>query len=305
MSDTKPPHCPLTPEEAHIIEHKGTEQPFTGEYNDHFRNGLYVCRRCEAPLYRSFDKFDSGCGWPSFDDELSNAIYRLPDADGRRTEILCRACDAHLGHVFLGEKKTEKDTRHCVNSLSMRFLPFDTLLTRALQNEKHLDVIFVAGGCFWGIEYYYELAEGVLATAVGYCGGETTSPTYSAVCRGDTGHAETVAVIFDTRRVTVNALYQLFFEIHDSTQVNRQGPDIGPQYRSEIFTVNEVQREVVQSLIQVLKDRQMPVATQVTPYGRFWLAEVEHEHYYRARGDIPTCHIRHKLFNHNDSDLTS
>ena len=278
---------PLTPEEARVLLKKGTEAAFTGEYWDHKAEGMYACRHCGALLYRSEDKFDSKCGWPSFDDELPHAVRRAPDADGRRTEILCAHCNGHLGHVFLGEKMTPKDTRHCVNSLSMEFISKeDVKLGRAI----------FAGGCFWGVEHLLQQSPGVLATTVGYIGGGVEQPTYEQVCSKTTGHAEAVEVIFDPARTDFEILTKLFLEIHDPTQVDRQGPDVGEQYRSAIFFVDDEQKDIAQKLLEVLRKKGMKIATEIVPAGKFWPAEAYHQDYYLKKKTQPYCHAWTKRF---------
>ena len=279
---------PLTPEEARVILQKGTERAFTGEFWNHKEKGTYVCRQCDAPLYRSDDKFDSRCGWPSFDDEIAGAVKRQPDADGRRTEILCARCGGHLGHVFTGEGFTAKDVRHCVNSISLKFVPADA-------HVKKERAIF-AGGCFWGVEYHFEKVPGVISVVSGYIGGKKDNPTYEEVCRKDTGHAEAVEVVYDSDKVTYETLAKLFFEIHDPTQVDRQGPDVGNQYRSEIFTLNDGQKEIAGKLIGILKEKGYKVATKVTPAGPFWKAEDYHQDYYEKHRKEPYCHKYTKRF---------
>ena len=277
----------LTPEEEAVIVGKGTERPFTGEYTDQFAAGIYTCKRCGAMLYRSQDKFPSHCGWPSFDNAIPGAVKQTPDADGLRTEITCANCGAHLGHVFTGEHLTAKDTRYCVNSISMLFLPEDKV-----QYGK----AYFAGGCFWGVQYLLEQQPGVLRTTVGYTGGHTERPTYQEVCTGTTGHAETVEVLYDPVRVSFEALAQLFFEIHDPTQVGGQGPDHGDQYRSAIFYTTDEQKQVAEKLIADLKGRGMNVVTEVAPAGPFWTAEDYHQEYYQKQGGTLACHARKKLW---------
>jgi peptide methionine sulfoxide reductase msrA/msrB len=279
----------LTPEEERVIVHKGTEPPFSGQYDKSTAMGTYVCRRCDVALYRSDEKFDAGCGWPSFDAEVPGAVKRTPDADGRRTEITCAACNAHLGHVFTGEKLTPRDTRHCVNSISLGFVP------RASETNRFGRAVF-AGGCFWGVEYYLQREPGVIRTLVGYTGGTVESPTYEQVCRHTTGHAEAVEVIFDPQRTRFETLARLFLEIHDPTEVDRQGPDIGAQYRSVIFYTDEDQRQTAEKLLALLRARGLAVATRVEPAARFWPAEPKHRDYYLRNGKTPYCHARVKRF---------
>lgn len=278
----------LTAEEQHVIVDKGTERPFTGKYDNFYGTGTYICKRCNTPLFRSKDKFDAGCGWPSFDDAIPGAVISHPDPDGMRTEVECANCGAHLGHVFLNEGFTDKEARYCINSISMKFIP-DSLSEK--NDAVKTDTAIFAGGCFWGVQYYMEKEKGVISTTVGYTGGHTSNPTYKEVCSGTTGHAEAIQIVFDPSMVTYEKLARLFFDIHDPTQVNRQGPDIGFQYRSAIFYLNDDQKKITEKLINLLKDKGYKVATEVTKASTFWKAEDYHQEYYDNNGEKPYCHV--------------
>jgi peptide methionine sulfoxide reductase msrA/msrB len=288
----------LTPEEEYVIVYKGTEAPFTGEYLNNKEPGTYVCKRCGAQLYRSSDKFDSHCGWPSFDDEIPGAVKRVPDPDGYRTEIVCANCGAHLGHVFMDEGLTKKNVRHCVNSISMVFVPAAKADANDPNdpNSKPSNKAYFAGGCFWGVDYWLKSAPGVISVTAGYMGGTTKNPTYKQVCTGTTGHAETVEVVFDPNKTNYEDLAKLFFEIHDPTQRNRQGPDIGYQYRSAIFYADQQQKQIAERLIEQLKKKGVKVVTSVETAKEFWPAEDYHQDYYGKTGGTPYCHIRTKRF---------
>ncbi len=285
----------LTPEEERIIIHKGTEAPFTGKYDKFKETGTYVCKRCGTPLYRSSDKFDAHCGWPAFDDEIAGAVKRLPDPDGMRTEIECAKCGAHLGHVFVGEELTAKDTRHCVNSLSMEFT--SAILSPDLSvGSPATDTAIFAGGCFWGVEYYMQKIKGVISTEVGYTGGKTEKPTYKEVCAGNSGHYEAIEVVFNPAETSYEIVAKMFFETHDPTQWNHQGPDWGEQYRSAVFYRNEEQKDIALKLINQLKEKGFKVVTEIIPAKTFWKAEDYHQDYYDHKGSTPYCHGYVKRF---------
>ncbi len=275
----------LTPEEEAVIIGKGTERPFSGKFLNNKNRGLYICKRCNEPLFWSDYKFDSSCGWPGFDDEIQNAVRSIPDPDGLRTEIVCENCGAHLGHVFTGEGFTEKNLRHCVNSVSLDFISEDKIAT----------AIF-AGGCFWGVQYHFEKVDGVYSTSVGYTGGSFDNPTYLDVLRGDTGHYEAIEIRYNPEKVDFESLAKLFFEIHDSTQTNGQGPDIGDQYLSAIFYIDSNQKKTSEKLISILKDKNIDAATELIEATIFWKAEDYHQLYYEKNNKLPYCHVYRKIF---------
>ncbi len=278
----------LTPELLYIIQNKGTEHPFTGEYCDSETPGTYLCRQCGLALFHADDKFHSGCGWPSFDFAIKDHVKEFPDADGKRTEILCAHCDAHLGHVFTGENFTDKNTRHCVNSASLDFVPDTTVL----DTEEAI----LAAGCFWGVEYYLKKLPGVLKTEVGYSGGHKDKPTYEEICHKNTGHYEVIRVIYDPKQLSYEELLKYFFEIHDPTQINGQGPDQGEQYLSAIFYYNAMQKQTAEKVIKELCDLGYAVATTLKPAHIFWPAETYHQGYYTKTGKTPYCHQYTKRF---------
>jgi peptide methionine sulfoxide reductase msrA/msrB len=289
FSQEKLPYNSLSKQETFVIENKGTEAPFTGKYTDFTAKGTYVCKKCGSALYYSSSKFKSDCGWPSFDDEIKGAVKRYPDPDGMRTEIECANCGAHLGHVFTGERLTAKNIRHCVNSISLDFVPSQ------VDPGRYGTAIF-AGGCFWGVEYFLQKSPGVISVTSGFIGGHVKNPSYKEVCTGRTGHAEAVKVIYDPDKTTYDKLLRLFLEIHDPTQVGGQGPDLGDQYRSEIFYMNDEQKKFADTDIGILKSKGLKIATAVTKASEFYEAEDYHQDYYFRNGKVPYCHAYTKRF---------
>ncbi|MFA5077572.1 MAG: bifunctional methionine sulfoxide reductase B/A protein [Candidatus Micrarchaeia archaeon] len=271
----------LTKKEENVIIGKGTESPFSGEYNDFFKVGVYVCRRCGALLYRSADKFKSDCGWPSFDDAIPGAVKRLRDADGARTEILCSTCGGHLGHVFEGEKLTSKNTRYCVNSLSMKFIP---------EGKMKFEQIVVGAGCFWCTEAVFSMVKGVISLTPGYAGGTTANPTYEQVCTGKTGHAEVLRITYNKKSVSIEKLLDSFFTMHDPTSLNKQGSDIGTQYHSIILYSTLQQKKAVDKFVNKIKGTYtQPIVTEVKKLTTFYPAEDYHKDYFHKNPHNPYC----------------
>ena len=287
----------LTPEQYKVTQERGTEVPFLNAYWDNHAPGIYVDVVSGEPLFSSTDKFDSGTGWPSFSGLLDpKAVRKNIDMSSgmRRVEVRSRLGDNHLGHVFRDGPPPEH-IRYCINSAALRFVPADKLESegygqyrRLFSNAKtQTRTALFAAGCFWHVEESFSSLPGVLRTEAGYSGGTAQDPTYQQVCAGKTGHAETVRVEYDPSRISYEELLTAFWRIHDPTTLDRQGPDVGSQYRSAIFYADEAQkRAALASKAELEESRRYPgrVVTQIVPAGEFTRAEEHHQQYYAKQG---------------------
>jgi len=276
----------LTPEQYRVMRQGGTERPFTGAYNDNHREGVYLCPGCGTPLFASSTKYDHGSGWPSFTapiDPKNLLLLEDPSYGMHRTEVRCAVCGAHLGHLF-DDGPAPSGLHYCINSASLEFKPADPATAVA---GRTLETAAFAAGCFWGVQSRFDAIPGVVETTVGYSGGAAEHPSYKQVCSDATGHAETVQVEYDPARITYAQLLDAFFKMHDPTTRDRQGPDVGSQYRSAVFYHSEEQKREAEAKIAELEKAgtfKRSIVTQVLPAGPFWPAEEYHQKYYQKRG---------------------